>query len=410
MSQTSPAMQLAAPGGGGSLRQRELLRPDRDPDRLAGDDAPRRGRRRCRSRPAPSGPGPGRARPRPPAPRARSRRRGSRRRSGWSDTRTSRPACRAGPTRPSVMIAIRVETVIASSWSWVTMTKVRPRLSWMLTSSNWVCSRSFLSSAPSGSSSSSTFGRLMIARARATRCFCPPESWSGRRFSRPSSCTSRTASATRSLISLLAHAVLLEAEGDVVRHRHVREQRVGLEHHVGRPLPGRHRRHVLAVDQDPAGGRRLEAGEHPQQRGLAAARRAQQGEELALVDVEADIVDGVDVAELLGDVLDLDERLGARVLPGLDAVALVGARPRRDGGRFRASARSACSSPPLARLRSAAGHQLGPQPGQGALRLLVEGGDGEQVRPDLGRREQAGVGLHLLVDQRRRRPAPRWGR
>ena len=40
--------------GGRLLRERELLRPDRHPDRLAGDRAPRRGRRRCRSRPAPS--------------------------------------------------------------------------------------------------------------------------------------------------------------------------------------------------------------------------------------------------------------------------------------------------------------------------------------------------------------------
>ena len=35
---------------------------------------------------------------------------------------------------------------------------VTPSVSWMLISSNWVCSRSFLSSAASGSSSSSSFG------------------------------------------------------------------------------------------------------------------------------------------------------------------------------------------------------------------------------------------------------------
>ena len=39
-----------------------------------------------------------------------------------------------------------------------------------------------------------------------------------------------------------------------------------------------------AVDQDAALGRGLEPGQHPQQRGLAAARGAQQGEELALLD------------------------------------------------------------------------------------------------------------------------------
>ena len=57
-----------------------------------------------------------------------------------------------------------------------------------------------------------------------------------------------------------------------------------------------------------------------------------QREELALVDVEADIVDRVDVAVLLDDVLDLDERLGVRVLPGLDPRPLVGAQPGRGGG------------------------------------------------------------------------------
>ena len=49
-------------------------------------------------------------------------------------------------------------------------------LYWMSGSSNWVCSRSFLSSAPSGSSSSSSFGRLASARASATRWRWPPES------------------------------------------------------------------------------------------------------------------------------------------------------------------------------------------------------------------------------------------
>ena len=35
------------------------------------------------------------------------------------------------------------------------------------------------SSADRGSSSSSTFGRTASARASATRCCCPPESWKG---------------------------------------------------------------------------------------------------------------------------------------------------------------------------------------------------------------------------------------
>ena len=47
-------------------------------------------------------------------------------------------------------------------------------------------------------------------------------------------------------------------------------------------------------------GRDLEAGDHAQRRGLAAARRAEQREELAVAIVEVDVVDGDDVAEPLG--------------------------------------------------------------------------------------------------------------
>ena len=54
-----------------------------------------------------------------------------------------------------------------------------------------------------------------------------------------------------------------------------------------------------AVEQDPAGGRQLEAGDHPQRRRLARARRAEHREELAVADVEVDAVDGDDVAEAL---------------------------------------------------------------------------------------------------------------
>ena len=81
---------------------------------------------------------------------------------------------------------------------------------------------------------------------------------------------------------------------------HVREERVGLEHHVDGTIVGRHAGHVLPVDQDAARGRRLEAREHAQERRLAGARAAEQAEQLALVDVERDVVDGEDVvAELL---------------------------------------------------------------------------------------------------------------
>src|SRR6185369_7394190 len=49
----------------------------------------------------------------------------------------------------------------------------------------------------------------------------------------------------------------------------------------------------------------------------------QQAEDLALVDLQRDIVDCDKVAEFLGDVLDLDIRLGVGVAPGFDLVLVV---------------------------------------------------------------------------------------
>jgi len=69
------------------------------------------------------------------------------------------------------------------------------------------------------------------------------------------------------------------------------------------------RGHIVAVDDDLARGRRLETRQHAQKRGLAAARRAEKGEELAASDCEIDVIDCLDAAwKNLGDVPDLDDR------------------------------------------------------------------------------------------------------
>ena len=75
-------------------------------------------------------------------------------------------------------------------------------------------------------------------------------------------------------------------------------------------------RDVLAVEQDAALVRRLEAGEQAQQRGLAAAGRAEQREELALEDVERQAVDRGDAAEALADGLEPHQRPRGRIGPG----------------------------------------------------------------------------------------------
>ncbi|MNT61554.1 hypothetical protein D3C72_1992070 [compost metagenome] len=96
----------------------------------------------------------------------------------------------------------------------------------------------------------------------------------------------------------------------------MREQRIGLEHHVDRALVGRHRRHVLAIDLDGARGRLLEAGQHAQQCRFAGPRTTQEAEKFALVDVERDVVDRRDITEFLGDVPDPHEWLRLGIAPG----------------------------------------------------------------------------------------------
>src|SRR5690606_35886652 len=91
--------------------------------------------------------------------------------------------------------------------------------------------------------------------------------------------------------------------------------------HVDGPPVGRDAGEVLPVEQDRTGGRMLEAGQHAQQRGLAAARRPEQREELALVDVERQVVDGGEIAEPLGDVAERDEGPRLRIVPGREAPA-----------------------------------------------------------------------------------------
>ena len=53
------------------------------------------------------------------------------------------------------------------------------------------------------------------------------------------------------------------------------------------------------ADRDLAGGDRLEPGDHGEQRRLAAARRADQHDELAGLDLEVDALQHLDGAEAL---------------------------------------------------------------------------------------------------------------
>ena len=83
-------------------------------------------------------------------------------------------------------------------------------------------------------------------------------------------------------------AVELERELDIAEHRAPRQQAEVLEHHAGVLARARHRR---SFDGDMALVRRDEAGGEPQQRGLAAAARAEQRDELTLAHRRGDAVE-----------------------------------------------------------------------------------------------------------------------
>ena len=94
----------------------------------------------------------------------------------------------------------------------------------------------------------------------------------------------------------------LQRKGHVVAHRHVRIQRIGLEHHGDAPLGGRDVVHPLPVDLQRAGADPLQPGDHAQKGGFPAARGADEDDELARPDVEVDVPQDMHVAIGLGDI------------------------------------------------------------------------------------------------------------
>ena len=101
-----------------------------------------------------------------------------------------------------------------------------------------------------------------------------------------------------------------QPEHDIFGDAEMRKQRVGLEHHGDPALRRRHVRHIGAADGDRALIGLLEPRDQPQRGRFAAAGRAQQHQQRALVRRQADIVHGARRAPALGDVFEPDSRHG----------------------------------------------------------------------------------------------------
>jgi len=107
------------------------------------------------------------------------------------------------------------------------------------------------------------------------------------------------------------HVAVLETERDIALDRPPGEDGVLLEDVAD--LRRRRAGNPLAVHLDLPRGRRDEAADHVEDGGLAAAGRAHDGHELALVDLEGDRRDGGDLARALTE--------GLREVPDGDADA-----------------------------------------------------------------------------------------
>ena len=113
---------------------------------------------------------------------------------------------------------------------------------------------------------------------------------------------------------VLGHLAELEAVGHIVKDVVVREQGVGLEDHGGVALVGRELVDGLATQVDLALVGALEAGDHAQDRGLAAAGGTQQRHELARRDLQVGVVHGIEVLAGLGVLVDLGDVLQTKAL------------------------------------------------------------------------------------------------
>ncbi|EAR50929.1 hypothetical protein OG2516_13691 [Oceanicola granulosus HTCC2516] len=103
----------------------------------------------------------------------------------------------------------------------------------------------------------------------------------------------------------------LHREAHVAGDRHVRVERVGLEHHRDVAVARGDVVHPPPADGELARTDRLEAGDHAQQGGLAAARRPDQHDELPVRHLE------VDVAQHLGAAVGLRDAGKSHVRHGL---------------------------------------------------------------------------------------------
>jgi hypothetical protein len=97
-----------------------------------------------------------------------------------------------------------------------------------------------------------------------------------------------------------------QAEGDVLEHAHVLEQRIVLKHEANLTLTHMTCGCILAIEQHLSEIRLFQTRNDAQQRCLAAAGRSQQRSQLARGEIQRHIIQCNEIAEFLANVFDFD--------------------------------------------------------------------------------------------------------
>src|ERR1700736_4098104 len=164
--------------------------------------------------------------------------------------------------------------------------EVLPSRRCKLRSSSRIWIRSLKSRLDSGSSNMRMRGSSTSERAIATRCCCPPDSCTGNRAAIPGEIDKLQHAADPVGDLRFAEPAQAQPECDIVEHREMRKQRVILENEADVPAVRRLVVKPLAMQADRALGERLETGDAPQRRRLAAAARSEQREKFPLLHLE----------------------------------------------------------------------------------------------------------------------------
>jgi hypothetical protein len=118
------------------------------------------------------------------------------------------------------------------------------------------------------------------------------------------------------VLLFLGRLAQLQAERQVLPHRHMRIQRIVLEHHRDIAVLGRQVVHHPVADADLALGDVLQPGDHSEGGGLATPRRAHEHHEVPIGDLQAQRVDRPHRPPIdLADLMQLDPRHGYSLHP-----------------------------------------------------------------------------------------------